>query len=164
MTKAEACRLLGVSERQVERRAKAGMIRRRTEPRRPDQFAAPVLFSRADIDAVKNGAPNFHAVVENAPEAAVASKQADQTAATARRDPSSELERILLGLGAARLIPLPGSKLWLTLEEAADYSGLPVRWLRTAAADASIVALNVGTSRRRRWLVSRDALASWRPS
>lgn len=149
--KSDAARFLGVSPRQIERRAAAGMIRSRRESRRPDQTAAPVLFSREDLLAIKAGAPNYHPVVEPA-------TPASESKLAVLPAPAAGLERLAQLLGPAPAAPKP----WLTLDEAAEYSGLPVRWLRSAASEGRIVAVNVGL-KRPRWLVSRDALAAWRP-
>jgi DNA-binding CsgD family transcriptional regulator len=67
------------------------------------------------------------------------------------------LERIYQKMGVAGRLATP--KPWLTLEEAAEYSGLPLRWLRTKAAEGSIHAIDVGSGQRHIWRFNRDGLA-----
>ncbi len=50
-------------------------------------------------------------------------------------------------------------KPWLTLDEAAEYSGLPKAYLLTLARGGCDLARNVGTEKRASWRFNRDALA-----
>jgi hypothetical protein len=69
-------------------------------------------------------------------------------------DPFAGLAAHLAALSAA--FPPPG-KPWLSLREAAGYSGLPARWLRAAARAGKLRAQNVG-DKRERWMFPRDGL------
>lgn len=49
-------------------------------------------------------------------------------------------------------------KPWLSIDEAAAFSGLPKSWLRRKAPSGMYGAVNVGTEERERWMFSRNAL------
>lgn len=61
LSKAHAAKFLGVSLRQIERREAQGAIEKRTLPRLATESTGRVLYSRADLVALKNGTPNTHA-------------------------------------------------------------------------------------------------------
>lgn len=58
-----------------------------------------------------------------------------------------------------RIAPAAPVKPWLTLEEAAEYSGLPRGWLLSQARGGSAIALDVGMAGRSAWRFSRSRLA-----
>lgn len=75
-----------------------------------------------------------------------------------------ELPRLLTQLVcaiAARPAPAP-PKPWLSLDEAAGYSGLPRAWLLAQARNGSWLALNVGSAKRASWRFSRGGLRKLR--
>jgi hypothetical protein len=55
--------------------------------------------------------------------------------------------------------PAQRPKPWLTLAEAAEFSGLPQSYLLTQARAGSIRAVNVGTPKQQRWRFHRAGLA-----
>jgi hypothetical protein len=160
--KSAAAKLLGVSLRQVERREQNGYIEKRIEPRLAHESMGRVLYSRSDVIALKSGKPNIHArevpISESQPGGEKSAGAGRALAVVARKaDPFAGLPAFLAQLGAA--YPAPAApRLWLTLEEAAEHSGLPASWLKRRAEDGSIDALNVGTAKACRWRFNRDAL------
>lgn len=163
--KKQALRMLAISARHLERRAAQGLVRRKVGDRRPDQTAAPVLYARSDIEALRAGKPNRHAFVDRrpaAPEKAGKSKAVLLKETPLARRAEASLGGLFLRLAEAARAPQP--RLWLTLAEAAEFSGLPRSLLRRLARAGQVAALNAGSAARPRWLVSRDALAAWRPS
>lgn len=171
LAKPAAAKLLGASLRQLERRERQGYIEKRVTPRGPMERAARVLYSRADIIALKAGTPNSYArvapVKEPAPRAAKPTVVSNDTgAALAVVDHSTEIFAALLGkLATVFPTPTPSAeppRPWLTLDEAVEYSGLPRAFLLAEArAGSSPFALNVGTTGRgARYRFNRDALAN----
>lgn len=160
ISKADAAQALGVSPRQIERHIAAGRLRSRREPRRPHETAAPVSIAAADVEAIRAGRPNYHPVVEKSgtmPDVHAANDLAllvppPAAPAAPAPDATALLDRL------ARLLPPPPPpRPWLSTEEAAAFSGLPAAWLRRAAAEGRIAALNVGV-KRPRWRILRSAL------
>lgn len=154
---------LGVSVRQVQNRAAQGEIEKRVLPKAPHERAARVEYRRRDLDRIKAGfrsqtpagpAPPVTAVAVRPP-AAVApfAALADSTAAS---EAFEAIHRGALHL-AALAAALPPAGKWLTLKEAAEYSGLPARWLRAAARAGKLRAQNVG-EKRERWMFPREGL------
>jgi len=140
-SKAAAAAQLGCSVRTLERYIDAGRLRSREQHASgrkpvvvvdPESIAAVLEESRAP--AVRSGA--------------VSSAGVDVP----------ELFQQLLGAVAAgprSAVPRP----WLTIDEAAEYSGLPRGWLLAQARAGSAIALDVGGGVRRSWRFSRDRLA-----
>jgi hypothetical protein len=169
LSKRDAARLLGVGERQIERQAAAGKIRTRREPRQPHQTAAPVLFSREDVEAIKAGTPNYYPVVEKRPAAG-----SNDAGAVASGEPETQESKAILpaapaapaGAALERLAqllaapPAPPAKPWLSISEAAAFSGLPAAFLRRHAPDLAPIGYAVDVSRggRPRWRILRAAL------
>ncbi len=58
LTKREAARFLGVSERQIERHAARGRLRVQHQKREAHQRAARVMFMREDLEAIARDQPN----------------------------------------------------------------------------------------------------------
>jgi hypothetical protein len=158
----EAAALLRVTERSVRRRAEQGLIRRRTDPRpRVGKGIAAPLYSRADVEALLAGTPNMQAVL-------VREKQGSEDRAKTGKvvdDPNplgAALVEALRAFTGARvdLVAAPSQNFrpWLPLTQASDYSGLPRRWLKAAARDGRVEAINAGTEKRPRWMYRLDAL------
>jgi hypothetical protein len=151
LPKAAAARRLGVSPRQIERHIAAGRLRSRRESRLPHQTAAPVYVSVEDLAAIESGAPHYHPMVEQPPAEAAAPKPN----ALARQLPPAEPVSMLRFFTPD---PPPAPRPWLTLDEAEAFSGLPVSWLRRAAAEGRVDAINVALRGRPRWRIRRAAL------
>jgi Helix-turn-helix domain len=163
LSKADAARVLGVSVRQLELKTAQGLIRKETLPKKPNERAARVVYSREDLDAIKAGKPNNHAgEVKTAPMAPDWFDGRRLTAAETRRqlearargeyDPIYKLAGLVAQ--AAKVDPKP----WLTLAEAAEYSGLPATWLVEQARAGKLRAVNVGHGAREFWRFNREGL------
>ena len=178
LPKAAAAKLLGVSDRQLARRAAEGLIRKTTADKDPGERVARVLYSGADILALASGRPNRYQTpavelatattdvepVRLPPARALSVLPAGTTrdvVPTGQVDPWRDLAALLANLDAHRRdYPEKQPKPWLTLEEAAEYSGLPASWLRARAEDASIQAVNVGSGTiKKLWRFNRDGLS-----
>lgn len=169
LPKKDAAIMLGVGTRQLETRAKNGQVRNRRLPRKPHQTAAPVEYNVEDIQAILSGQPNQHQVVV-APERAALETPVSETALpaaaesqalvpAARQDGWNSLAAHLAVLSAA--YPAPQQvKPWLTLEEAAEYSGLPSSYLQARYEAGTIHAVNVGTGQRKYLRFNRESLAN----
>ena len=70
---------------------------------------------------------------------------------------SNEIEEVRRVFRESRCLE---PKIWLTLEEAAEYSGLPSGYLahRAYFLRATIHVLNVGDDEEPRWMFNRDGL------
>lgn len=170
LTKQEAAKFLKVSIRQVERREAAGYLEKRVGERGPMDRAGAVLYSRADLEALKAGKPNIHAreVREEAAnpkpirdaENAVALRGQEPNSGQIARVTSSEVLKSLAELiTAARSGPPLEPKPWMTLAEAVEYSGLPASWLLARARDGVKWAIDVGQGGARQfWRFNREGL------
>lgn len=160
LSKGEAAALLGVQTRQIERREAAGQLRKRMLPKEAGQTAARVVYSKADLLALKAGTPNDY----RAPGREV-SQKSDNAASTAIAPAALVTGGPWLeALGAllARVSPAPvvEPRPWLTLDEAADYSGLPASWLLKSAQAGYVGAIDLGgRPRGGRWRFRRGDLA-----
>jgi hypothetical protein len=85
-------------------------------------------------------------------------RSAPAAAAVVPAAPVAALAELL----ASRLAPPAGPRPWLTLDEAAEYSGLPAAWLLSQARSGSLVAIDVGMGSQERWRFSRARLARLR--
>jgi hypothetical protein len=165
LSKADAAAFLRVSSRQIERRAAQGYVEARRLPRRPTERSERVVYSRVDLEAIRDGKPNQHGIpddsVDNSakPTGAVeiSPVQPAKAAALAHTAPPGAWET-LAGAFAARFAPAAPVPPWLTLREAAEYSGLPASWLEREARAGNAFALNVGSAKRASWRFSRNAL------
>lgn len=173
LPKRDAAAFLGISNRQLERRAYDGYIAKRFLERKPTDRSQTVVYKVEDLRALKDGAPNVTPVVRAAPKrkrrkreqsplALVPAAPASYDAAPAPH--ADSLAALLAHLGAGQ--PPAPVKPWLTLKEAAEYSGLPASYLIALARKAVYrpdgrpdVAINVGTDRRASWRFSREGLA-----
>jgi hypothetical protein len=174
--KAAAAKLLGVSLRQIERRERDGFIEKRTLPRLATESTGRVLYSRADLVALKAGRPNTHArAVAPDPESDTdqpvserlnASQNGKPTALALVRnapaDPFAGLAAHLARLATAFPTSMPPApKPWLTLEEACEYSGLPRGYLLKRAREGWDAAVDVSTGGAHQfWRFNRAALGA----
>lgn len=60
---------------------------------------------------------------------------------------------------ATRATTPPTSKPWMSIPQAAKWSGMPPRWIRAKAEAGWDGAINVGTGKLKFWRINRDALA-----
>jgi hypothetical protein len=157
ITKQQAAELLEVSERAIERRVADGFILKRYGDKLPGMKQGPVLFSRADVLALRDGDPNTHAVPVQEPANGHQPTTKELAKTLATRDPGANAWRDVAMFMCTRALTEP--KPWLTLQEAAEYSGLPLRWLRDRARDHSIDVINVGSGSRDVWRFSREGLS-----
>jgi hypothetical protein len=152
LAKDKAAKLLGVSIRQLENRAAKGEIRKNTLPRQLNERAARVLYSIEDIDAIRAGRPNRYGEP-------AAPKPSLAVVGSSPGEPPAGFVAQLAQL--MRALPPPAEKpklkRWLTVREAAEYSGLPARWLAEAARAGKMRAQNVGV-KRERWMFPREGL------
>jgi hypothetical protein len=192
LPKQQAAQLLGCSERQLDRRYEQGHVEKRTLPRGPLERTAAVVYSKADIEALKNNTPNTYsrAVKETnvrpeaghtsdatydespAPISPAVSNDANgmpPASSLARIDPGLKelLEVITMRLRPAPEPPAPALKPWIPLEEASAISGLPQDYLVARARDGAPWALNTGTvkmdrARRASLRFNREALMTMR--
>jgi hypothetical protein len=163
LPKAEAAELLGVSLRQLERRHSEGVVAKRVLPKAKGETASRVVYSRADIEALKAGAPRLPSQ-DGWPllfgERRIAPTDGPQAA---NLQPSSAnmvagLAQVLESLRTTQAASAV-SRPWLTLEEASGYSGLPATFLLRQARAGVPWAVNVGSDKSVRWRFNRDALA-----
>jgi hypothetical protein len=173
----EAARLLGLSERHVNRRAAAGYIRKRTLPRKPNEKGSTVVYSYDDVMGLKDGNPTLHEVEKPAPPAKRATAEAMLTAAPQAetlRGLAEYLSVLTANVTALNAPPVSSDtgKPWLTLAEASEFSGLPVAYLRKEArrslqmplfptpgeAPHTFVVRNVGSLTNERFMFSRESL------
>jgi len=173
LSKSAAARFLGVSERQIERREQQGYIEKRVLPRDPHESMARVEYSRADLEALKAGKPNMYArevsnIIDRSRPVNETGKLGDlahplsQTALAIRGRPAgvdgfaalaAHLARLSAAYAPAEAVP------WLSLRDAAKYSGLPRRYLLDAARDGALFARDVSVGgARSRWMFNREAL------
>jgi hypothetical protein len=170
LPKEAAAKLLGVKLRSLEKRASQGYVEKQVQPRHPSERAARVLYSRADILALKSGTPNVHAreVVENRTSDSKDHSEVRpaSTALAVRNGPRDPDHRgIVADLALilsrhpeyAQPATLPGP--FVSLAEAVKLSGMPESWLVAQARSGVPWAVNVGTGKREFW---RFSIAGWR--
>jgi hypothetical protein len=152
--KVEAAAVLGVSVRQLELKTANGQIRKKTLPKKPNERAARVVYSREDLDAIRAGKPNQWSSAPLAPDF----RHFGNTGLLRGGDPAAVLAARHMGL-----VPPPiAQKPWLTLQEAAIWSGLPATWLTARAREGAAFALNVAQGSKAHWRFNREALAAAR--
>lgn len=158
----DAARILGVSVRQVEKRASQGHIRKRTLDRLAHERTARVEYLREDVDRLRSGVlPNHGTVVREKPKPASAGLIDEKTAltpASPQMAGNASWQEFCRAVAGA-IAPRPEPKPWLTLREASEYSGLPVGYLRRVAARGDFGAIDVSFegSKKRAWRFRRAA-------
>jgi hypothetical protein len=177
--KSAAAKLLGVSLRQIERREKDGFLEKRTLPRLATESTGRVVYSRADLLALKAGTPNTHAravqdivdpeasplqpVVSNGGAGGGGGSNGKSTAlALVRNTPASGPPAAFWQAlyNAATATP-PAPKPWLTVDEAVEYSGLPRGYLLKRAREGWDAAVDVSTGGAHQfWRFNRAALGA----
>jgi hypothetical protein len=158
----EVCKVLKVKLRQVQQRAAQGYIETHQLPRKPTERQGRTLYRRADVEALKAGKPNMHAVEVEMPAKTQALPARAETKALARRPPLSPSIAELSGIGGVLTLreflqeTRPREpKAWLTLDEAAAYSGLPRILLEVEIWHNRIVTLGRGP---KTWRIQRASL------
>jgi len=158
LTKKEAAEYLNCSTRHIERLAEQGKLRTKYDPPLPHQTGPVAVFHADDLDAVKEGKPNYYPRVEKAP--APAARESEQSKAVVLPNVNREgtaPEALMAHL--LRAVP-PPQKAWLGLRDAADATGLTVGFIR-ARLPVLIErgeCVNAGSEKNPRWRVLRAAL------
>lgn len=152
MTKAEALKALGVSERSLDRKVTRGEIQKSSRPR-PGRTPEP-LYHRGDVERLTARAA--YPMPEQPGGALVAPREAQ-----ARDFPAlgASLAQALAIIEAARRAR-PLAPLWLDLDQASAHSGLSARKLRSLIRAGELPALRDG----RGWKVRRADLRAIRGS
>lgn len=146
-TRQEAADYLGVSTKTISKYVKQGKLSARYEK---GATGEALFLEKGEVEALKEA------------QAQVAYKPATQLPAVTAPAPlpadTATSERILevLAKALSQSAPSP-SKLLLTIDEAAQVSGLPRSNLRAAIVESRLPAVNVS----RRWLVKREALEEY---
>lgn len=141
--KADAAKRLAISIRQIENLTAKGRIRKRKMAKAAWEKTGRVVYAAADIEAIRSG---------ERPAPAAALVPVAPAPAGSPGEPLAALTALARALG----LPAPG-KPWLSLREAADYSGLPARHLVESARSGQMRARNVGV-KRERWMFPREGL------
>lgn len=165
-----AATFLNVSERRLRDLVAQGKLRREKGPRAPGQFAAPALYYRSDLEAIKRGEPNHYPASNDA--------AADGTGAAVAIAPKvpkvlnsdsvlpampqlgALVERVLALLPAAA--PHPAPLPWVSVEEAAAASGLSVARIRILAPRWAALGMAVRGARPRRADGSFESCSGWK--
>ena len=156
-TKAEAAEILGCSEKTVERYAKQSRIQKFLR-RNPGRKAMPV-FHPGDIETLRSEAvrlepfPVEKQFPRSRDDVAHGPGAGEQALALPARQSAVEM---LVNLLADRVSPPATAarhKLFLTLAEAADYSGMSQGWLRQKIRQGELPAIKT-----RGWKIRRGDL------
>ena len=157
-TKAEAAEILGCSEKTVERYAKQKRIQK-VMRRNPGRKAMPV-FHPGDIETLRAEAVQLEPfpVEKQLPTSRdeVAHGAADGAEQALALPPRQSAVEMLVNLLADRVSPPATAarhKLFLTLAEAADYSGMSQGWLRQKIRQGELPAIKT-----RGWKIRRADL------
>jgi excisionase family DNA binding protein len=154
LTKPEALAALNKSERSLDRMVSAGKVERRTRPQgqgKPPQ----AIFSRADIERAS--------AVEAFPMPENGNQMATVHTNGARNDLAiGQLLAAVVTQMQTQFAPTPrqpaGRPLWLTLKDAAAYSGLSAKLLRELIASDRLPAVRDS----RQWKIRREDLEGLR--
>ena len=157
-THTEAAQRLGTNERTIHRWIASGRL---TRAYRPATGRKPiVVVDPADLEQIRR---------ERLPPVVLTGDHDGRTQHVQMLSESVEVERArgadpFAGLAAhlARLaaaFPTAQPKPWLTLDEAAEYSGLPRAWLIAQARSGALRAVNVGQGTKEFWRFNREGLA-----
>lgn len=144
LTKKEAADTLNIGEKTIERYVAKGKIQqswRKVEGRRPI-----AVYNPTDIEKLKP--EHFRAeFVEIEPETKAVAKAAPPPLAA--RNGAEMFQFLAAAMGSAQTVALK-EKLFLTVEEAAAYSGLPQAYLRRLIAEEKLAVIRSGKSFIRR--------------
>ncbi len=159
VTREEAASILGVNERQVQKRAEQGYLERSFLPRRPNERQARVRYARRDLEAILAGTPNQHGIP-------VAPSTEPEPFPGPTGDGSTDLARIRKHLGVPDVMPNVWAwppparepRAWLTLEEAAEWSGLPAPIIAELLRTSQVDSIGRGP---KTWRIRRASLDAW---
>ena len=141
-TQEEAAEILRCSKKTISRMAEQGKIQRVLR-RVPGRKPMPV-FNPSDIEAQASETVN----IQPFPVPRHVEKKA--LAPQARSRESAMLMQLLMDRAATTLNTSPRHKVFLTLKEAADYSGMPRAWLLQKIRKEELPAIKAGGWRIRR--------------
>jgi excisionase family DNA binding protein len=149
MSKPEVCEYLGKSKRTVETMVARGRLGI-AYVQGPNGKTA--VFRRAEVEALKRdintpvhrATPADGAIAPAVPGPSLALRPAAS-------DPFAGLAAHLARLAAAFPSPPRTVGKWLTLDEAAEASGLPKSWLLAQARGGAEFAMNVGSGKKAAW-------------
>jgi len=155
----KACKILGLKLRAFQRKVQSGFVRRQILPPSADHNRQQALYSLEDVMNLKESKDNgasFAVAHTSAPLAAIA-----PTTAIALRDLQQTALQALAR--SVQQETKPPDKPWLTLKEAADYSGLPEHWLRRRCKESALgfekpLGINVASLKRPKWMIKRTDL------
>jgi len=133
LTKDDAAKRSGRSVRRLLELASRGQLRKRIIRDAKNGNRALTLFHAGDIAALADGEAPHGALQISGPVRPIAALPQGEELAKAPR-------------------------LWLTLAEAADYSGLPASYLLAQIGEKKLPALDVGVRPGGRWRISRHDL------
>jgi hypothetical protein len=156
MNKREVCDLLGRSKRTVESYIKDGLpvayIR--------GQNGNTAVFDRAAVEAWQRRKDEAWQNEERWHKAkpALAAPSVAVAPTSAASDPLASLAAHLAKLAAAFPSRPPAVGKWLTLDQAAEQSGLPKSWLLAQARSGAAFALNVGSAKKAVWRFRSDGV------
>jgi len=160
-TEAEAAALLGVSVKTIGRYAAKGMVEMRKRHRIGKK--AENICNPRDLERLK---PAAQAIVETAPPAPipappVVQKDAGFPSGFAPLAPALRtlIQTISTALQDVQIERSRKEKLWLTIEEAAAYSGRSKSWLLQACKEGKLVA-----EKDRGWRIRRASLEAYLPT
>lgn len=157
-TKAEAAQIIGCSTKTIESFAKSGKIQQRAW-RRPETGALIAVYHPEDVERIRS---------ERHPEALTpfvvtsqSSQEPRRETAVARQEPQQGeiLQALLAALSAnSQRVSEPAvrtsEKLFLTLSEASDFSGLPRGYLHARIKSGELPAIRTGAG----WRIKREDL------
>jgi len=150
LTKDVAARISGRSQRRLLEMAAKGQITKLIVPDHNNNDRPIAVFLQSDIEALAKipfgGRRAFAAMQPGT--AATPVVEGNRSIAIIRPKPS----------GVPALPQTGAVRLWLTLAEAADYTGLPESWLAARIAAGKLPALDVGVRPGGRHRVSRKDL------
>lgn len=158
LTKQQAAEALGVSTKTLEQWAQRGRLQQASW-KRPGGGARITVYHPADVARLRQerqpGAPAF--VVPAVPAAAGNGRAAEPTALAAPLPPVEEILRALVGAvvraASEKSEKSENTRLFLTLDEAAEASGLPRAYLRRLIAEGKLEAI-----KSRGWRIRRRDL------
>ena len=152
MTKQQAAYCLAVSTKQIERWTREKRLQAK-KWKRPEGGPAIAVYHPDDVERIAHDRnPDAEPFLLPAAE-----KPTNGTHAIAVRQPSAEqfLQALSAAIsGMSQTSQTGPARLWLTLREAADYSGLPAATLLEFLLSGRLPALDVGRRRRGgRWRI-----------
>jgi len=150
ITNEKACEILGLQLRAFQRKVQHGLIRREIDKSDPKKRR---LYSLEDVMNVKErmaAGTITGSALAAAPTIPGSNQIVPMITQQAAHAAFEEQYQFLNRLVRAQQADKP----WLTLQEASDYSGLPVHWLRKKCKECSL-GINVAGARKPRWMIKK---------